>query len=587
MGGILRVAGLAWAEAVMKGVFFIMQTYFTNVWKMSFTNAATIMNVWGGLYRILPFFFLFIAETCLGNFVTLAFSSISSSTGMVLITVATTPVFGQTVSSDRCFDKEGCVGHTEKILFITGMVLIGLGRAARVATAEPFIDDQIETSGHEEDETDHRPRLNWWRITCVLVFFGTPMVVIFAFPYIKKWYVLFGLSASCTTLATLYFLLGSNTYKKPPPKAERSPVTDFARVFVAAAFKITQPLPAQDDARLHRIDGEEFQSLSPTRVMGFLHKAAIVMPGDRVGSWTLCSVSEVESAKATIRLVPILSCFIMFGVVSSIGNTYFIEQASHMNFNIGKWKPPYQLMHLISAYAKFGMVLLMKKYTDAYGEDGAIQMNLGFPAYSVICCAVAAAVERRRIHVLTRHDLLGLPDDGKVPMSAAWLFFQITFAGFMEPFSEFGFSAFFEIWAPKSMKRYKDCYVEGVTGFGFLCTALSVYVVGQASEAGGGKSWFQPRLNQSRLDRYYWVLTALCSLNLIAYAFVFPRPDGELLNMDGFFGIKSFERAENDIELWSLKKGGPVELVLRHHKLSPPITLNVKNKLQFLEYVLS
>ena len=81
------IEGLAWAEAVMKGVFFIMQTYFTNVWKMSFTNAATIMNVWGGLYRILPFFFLFIAETCLGNFVTLAFSSISSSTvSYILVT---------------------------------------------------------------------------------------------------------------------------------------------------------------------------------------------------------------------------------------------------------------------------------------------------------------------------------------------------------------------------------------------------------------------------------------------------------------------------------------------------------------------
>ena len=249
--------------------------------------------------------------------------------GLVLITVATTPVFGQTVSSGRCEDKEGCVGYTEKILFITGMALIGLGRAARVATAEPFIDDQTDqhppnnidhttnhnedlsnnidhttnhgedlsnnidhttnhgedpttNNGHEDppnnidhttnhgevDKTDNRPQLNWWRITFVLLFFCTPGVVIFAFPYIKKWYVLFGLSASCTVLATLFFLIGACMYKKPKLQAQRSPVTDFARVFVAAAFKITQPFPKDDDTRIHRIVGEEIQSLSPTRILG-------------------------------------------------------------------------------------------------------------------------------------------------------------------------------------------------------------------------------------------------------------------------------------------------------------------------------
>ncbi|KAG6418621.1 hypothetical protein SASPL_120825 [Salvia splendens] len=61
---------------------------------------------------------------------------------------------------------------------------------------------------------------------------------------------------------------------------------------------------------------------------------------------------------------------------------------------------------------------------------------------------------RRRVHVLR-----------KVPMSAAWLICL-----FLNP-------AFFESGAPQSMKKYQD----GVTGLGFLFTALSVYVVGQVS----------------------------------------------------------------------------------------------------------
>ncbi|XP_047953612.1 protein NRT1/ PTR FAMILY 5.5-like [Salvia hispanica] len=445
MGGVLRIAGLVWAEAVMEGVLFIMQTYFTSVWKLSFTNAATILNIWGGLYRILPIFFLFIAETLLGNFAILALSTIFSTAGLVLITVATTPMFGQTVSGEGCQNK-GCVGHTEKLLFITGMVLIGLGRAARFASTEPFIDDQIQmtsddqhlpnnidhTTNHaedqpnnsEEDQNNDQKQLTWWRKT-----------------------------SSCTILATIFFWMGAYTYKKPIPKAERSPITNFARVIVAAAFKFTQSFPRDDDTRLHRVDGEEFQSLSHTyifsvfvsfannrRMCRFLHKAAIVMPGDRIGSWKLCSVSEVEFAKALIRLVPLLSCFIMCGVVYSTGNTYFIEQASHMKFNIGKWKPPLQLMLLISAYGKFIIVMILRSMNSQFGK-GVVQGPLQFTLYSVVCCAVAAAVERRRIHLLRRNNLLDLPDDGKVPMTAAWLFFQIFFAGMMEPFSEYGYAA--------------------------------------------------------------------------------------------------------------------------------------------------
>lgn len=207
--------------------------------------------------------------------------------GLVLITVATTPMFGQTVSGEGCQNK-GCVGHTEKLLFITGMVLIGLGRAARFASTEPFIDDQIQmtsddqhlpnnidhTTNHaedqpnnsEEDQNNDQKQLTWWRKTCILVLFCMPIVGIFAFPYVKKWYVLFGLSASCTILATIFFWMGAYTYKKPIPKAERSPITNFARVIVAAAFKFTQSFPRDDDTRLHRVDGEEFQSLSHTYI---------------------------------------------------------------------------------------------------------------------------------------------------------------------------------------------------------------------------------------------------------------------------------------------------------------------------------
>ena len=113
------------------------------------------------------------------------------------------------------------------------------------------------------------------------------------------------------------------------------------------------------------------------------------------------------------------------------------------------------------------------------------------------------------------------------------------------------------------MNKYQDCVVDAVTGLGFLFTARSVYVVGEVSEAGSGKNWFQFTLNQSR--RYYWVLMTLCSFYLIAYIFVacdnFIRVKRVLLER---IRRKRFE--ENGTELWWINKGSALELVLRHYK---------------------
>lgn len=226
----------------------------------------------------------------------------------------------------------------------------------------------------------------------------------------------------------------------------------------------------------------------------------------KIRSWKVCTISEVESVKIIIRLVPVWCSFVLCGVISSIGNTYFIEQASHMNPKIGNWKAPVQLLLLIfmiiksSATAKTIWIVLL-------GSKGAMAGGTASMISSTVCCAVAAAIERRRLHAVTRH----------VSMRVTWLYFQFAFLASLEALSESGLSALHWSKVPKSMKRYWDCFGEGVSGLEFICGALSVYVVGKISERGDGKNWFQPTLNGSRLDRYYWVLTALSSVNLVLF----------------------------------------------------------------------
>ena len=52
------------------------------------------------------------------------------------------------------------------------------------------------------------------------------------------------------------------------------------------------------------------------------------------------SSKEEEDTKISIRMIPMWMTFITCGVVISIGNTYFLDQAKNMNHKVGKLKVP-------------------------------------------------------------------------------------------------------------------------------------------------------------------------------------------------------------------------------------------------------
>lgn len=293
-------------------------------------------------------------------------------------------------------------------------------------------------------------------------------------------------------------------------------MTSVCRVFVAAAFKLFQPFPLSNK-QYHKKEGEEVTSFSPTCLLRELHKAAIILPGD-LGEedqvrnrWRLCSIAEVEDAKIAVRMVPMWMTFLVCGMVSSTGNTYFVEQANNMNRRLGKMKLPPQILLLAqrSANKLFGSwaeILLQNRWkgTPAIGIGVAM-------ISSVLCCIAAAVVETGRLKVVRRHGLLGKPD-GDIPMNILWLIFQFVLLAGLDSFMENSVAAFYNDQSPQSMKndstrKYIKQFIKGVSGLGFMCSVLSVYVVGKISEKGGKTtSWFQFTLNKSRLDRYFWVL---------------------------------------------------------------------------------
>ena len=220
-----------------------------------------------------------------------------------------------------------------------------------------------------------------------------------------------------------------------------------------------------------------------------------------------------------IRMIPMWMTFIMCGVVISIGNTYFLEQATDMNRKVGKLKVPLPILKFFYDLVKDHFKGLYVKVTEkVIPRKGIIVAML----FSILCCITAAEVETRRLDVIRRHGLLDKPNDSKekIPMSMFWLLPQFLLLGAVDGMSNFSIDQFFTTQAPTSMSRYMKPFSHGVIGAGTVGSVLSVYVVGKVSERGGRPSWFQDTLNKSRLDNYYWTLTVLSSINLFLYILV-------------------------------------------------------------------
>ncbi|PWA50771.1 proton-dependent oligopeptide transporter family [Artemisia annua] len=88
------LTALIWADLLAAFAMYVMMTYLTNVWSLSTTHAAGIINIWNGITPALAIVFAFLVDSFIGDFYMLVFSSIAYSIGLGLLTMSTPPVFG-------------------------------------------------------------------------------------------------------------------------------------------------------------------------------------------------------------------------------------------------------------------------------------------------------------------------------------------------------------------------------------------------------------------------------------------------------------------------------------------------------------
>lgn len=223
--------------------------------------------------------------------------------------------------------------------------------------------------------------------------------------------------------------------------------------------------------------------------------------------------------------------FIMSGVVRSIGDTYFLEQANNMNHKIGKLTIPglfiLQGFHQVSKLvftklsSKVANKLVQKSSSRCVGPIGVMSAMV----FSVVCCITAAKVETQRLNVTKSVGLVEKPSE-IIPMSMFWLLPQFFFLAAVDGTSEYlcedldevsGYciACFYKGQVPSSIIRYMRLFTNAICGAGIVSSVILTYVVSSFSKMGGRPSWFQDTLNGSRLDYYYWIVTVMSFINLV------------------------------------------------------------------------
>ncbi|KAF4401522.1 hypothetical protein G4B88_001716 [Cannabis sativa] len=64
----LKITVLVWVDILAIYAVSTLITYLTDVWKINYTHAAAIVNMFWGFTAIMPFTMQYIVDTFLGNF---------------------------------------------------------------------------------------------------------------------------------------------------------------------------------------------------------------------------------------------------------------------------------------------------------------------------------------------------------------------------------------------------------------------------------------------------------------------------------------------------------------------------------------
>ncbi|GJN17029.1 hypothetical protein PR202_gb04067 [Eleusine coracana subsp. coracana] len=356
-------------------------------------------------------------------------------------------------------------GHVA--IFYVSLYLVALGEGAHKPCAQAFAADQFD----EKDPNESVARssfFNWWYFGMCAGTAVTTMVSSYVQDNVG-WGLGFGIPCIVIAVSLVVFLLGSRSYRYYTTK-EASPFSRVGKAFVALikgwrSNRRTNPVSSKGD------DGNNAAAVEQT-------------------------------------------------------STFFTKQAATLDRRIGaRFKvPPAALQTFISVsivvfiplYDRL-FVPLARRYTGRPTGVTMLQRIGSGLALALVAVALSALVEMRRLRVARDAGLVGTPK-AMLPMSLWWMVPQYVLIGVADVFAMIGLQEFFYDQVPDAARSLGLALFLSIFGVGHLLSSLLISVIDKVT-AKGGTSWFANNINRAHIDYFYWLLTGLCAVELVAFLF--------------------------------------------------------------------
>jgi peptide/histidine transporter 3/4 len=240
--------------------------------------------------------------------------------------------------------------------------------------------------------------------------------------------------------------------------------------------------------------------------------------------WRLCPITQVEEVKCILRLLPIWLCTIIYSVVFTQMASLFVEQGAAMKTTVSSFKIPPASMSSFDILSVALFIFLYRrvldplvgriKKSDSKGITELQRMGIGL-VIAVMAMVSAGIVECYRLKYAKKHCQAGC--DGSSSLSILWQIPQYAFIGASEVFMYVGQLEFFNAQTPDGLKSFGSALCMTSISLGNYVSSLLVSIVMKISTEDHLPGWIPGNLNKGHLDRFYFLLAALTTVDLAVY----------------------------------------------------------------------
>ncbi|KAH7672546.1 Proton-dependent oligopeptide transporter family protein [Dioscorea alata] len=478
----------------VNGVLSNLAVYLIQQYNMGSIQATQIFNIINGFISLAPILGGIISDSWLGCYSVITIASAACLLGTILatLTAALPSLRPAPCSLPTC--EVATAGQLSVLYIAMGLMAVGIG-GTRYSTS---------TMGANQFDSnkDQGIFFNWFFIAAYLAsIIGHTGIV-----YIQDnagWVWGFGLCSVITGIGLWLFLHGTLYFRRTKP--EENPFMGLMRVIVSA---VKSPKTRQiSECHYHTLDTEVGKPTPPralTDSFSFLNCAAFNTEGRYA-----CTVDQVEDLKTLIRLVPLVSTFLLLSTSISIQNSLTTLQALVMDRHIG---PGFLIpAGSVTVFVLITAILAITVLDRAiYPVCRRFAQQVPTPLQRIgighllnaLAMAWSALVESSRLKTLKSHQ-----QGGAKTMSVLWIVPPLILIGVGEAFHFPGQVAMFYQEFPPSLGGTATSMAALTAGLGYY---LSTTIIAMVRRLTG---WLEDDTNKSRLDNVYWMLAVMAMLN--------------------------------------------------------------------------